>query len=84
MEIVHNEEELKKYFKEAVVVSGKSPVLIDHYLKDSIEVDVDAVSDGKKVIIAGIMNILRKQESILVTRHARYHLTHCQKKSLKI
>ena len=43
MEIVHNEDELKKYFKEAVVVSGKSPVLIDHYLKDSIEVDVDAV-----------------------------------------
>ena len=55
MEIVHNEDELNKYFKEAVVVSGKSPVLIDHYLKDSIEVDVDAVSDGKKVIIAGIM-----------------------------
>ena len=55
MEIVHNHEELKKYFKEAVVVSGASPVLIDHYLKDSIEVDVDAISDGKKVIIAGIM-----------------------------
>ena len=55
MEIVHNKDELKKYFKEAVVVSGKSPVLIDHYLKDSIEVDVDAVSDGKKVVIAGIM-----------------------------
>ena len=42
MEIVHNEDELKNT-KEAVVVSGKSPVLIDHYLKDSIEVDVDAV-----------------------------------------
>ena len=55
MEIVHNKDELKKYFKEAVIVSGDSPVLIDHYLKDSIEVDVDAVSDGKKVIIAGIM-----------------------------
>ena len=55
MEIVHNKEELKKYFTEAVIVSGDSPVLIDHYLKDSIEVDVDAVSDGKKVIIAGIM-----------------------------
>ena len=55
MEIVHNEDELRKYFREAVVVSGKSPVLIDHYLKDSIEVDVDAVSDGKKVIVAGIM-----------------------------
>ena len=55
MEIVHNINELKKYFKEAVIVSGNSPVLIDHYLKDSIEVDVDAISDGKKVIIAGIM-----------------------------
>ena len=55
MEIVHNLVELKKYFKEAVVVSGESPVLIDHYLKDSIEVDVDAISDGKKVLIAGIM-----------------------------
>ena len=55
MEIVHNMDELKKYFKEAVIVSGESPVLIDHYLKDSIEVDVDAISDGKKVLIAGIM-----------------------------
>jgi len=55
MEIVHNIDELKKYFKEAVIVSGDSPVLIDHYLKDSIEVDVDAISDGKKVIISGIM-----------------------------
>ena len=55
MEIVHNIDELKKYFKEAVIVSGDSPVLIDHYLKDSIEVDVDAISDGKQVIIAGIM-----------------------------
>jgi len=55
MEIVHNQDELKKYFREAVVVSGNSPVLIDHYLKDSIEVDVDAISDGKKVVIAGIM-----------------------------
>ena len=50
MEIVHNQEELKKYFREAVVVSGNSPVLIDHYLKDSIEVDVDAISDGKKLL----------------------------------
>ena len=55
MEIVHKTEELKKYFKEAVVVSGDSPVLIDSYLKDSIEVDVDAISDGKDVIISGIM-----------------------------
>ena len=45
MEIVHKTDELKKYFREAVVVSGDSPVLIDSYLKDSIEVDVDAISD---------------------------------------
>ena len=55
MEIVHKTDELKKYFKEAVVVSGDSPVLIDSYLKDSIEVDVDAISDGTDVIISGIM-----------------------------
>ena len=55
MEIVHNKEELKKYFKQAVIISGDSPVLIDSYLKDSIEVDVDAISDGKNILIAGIM-----------------------------
>ena len=55
MEIVHKKEELKKYFKKAVVISGDSPVLIDSYLSDSIEVDVDAISDGKSVLIAGIM-----------------------------
>jgi len=55
MEIVHKTDELKKYFREAVVVSGDSPVLIDSYLKDSIEVDVDAISDGTDVVISGIM-----------------------------
>ena len=55
MEIVHKTDELKKYFKQAVIVSGDSPVLIDSYLKDSIEVDVDAISDGEDVVIAGIM-----------------------------
>ena len=55
MEIVHNKEELKKYFKQAVIISGDSPVLIDSYLKDSIEVDVDAIADGKNILIAGIM-----------------------------
>ena len=55
MEIVHKTDELKKYFKEAVVVSGDSPVLIDSYLKDSIEVDVYAISDSTDVVISGIM-----------------------------
>jgi carbamoyl-phosphate synthase large subunit len=55
MEIVYDSSMLERYMKEAVVVSGKSPVLIDRYLSDAIEVDVDALSDGKDVFICGIM-----------------------------
>ena len=55
MEIVHDVESLRRYMGSAVKVSGKSPVLIDSYLQDAIEVDVDAVADGTDVYIAGIM-----------------------------
>ena len=55
MEIVHNEEQLHKYINEAVSVSGDSPVLIDSFLRNAIEVDVDAISDGVDTFIAGIM-----------------------------
>lgn len=55
MEIVHNPSELERYIDTAVKVSGSNPVLIDYYLKDAIEVDVDALSDGKHVYVAGIM-----------------------------
>jgi len=55
MEIVHAESDLVRYMKEAVKVSNDSPVLIDRFLNDAIEVDVDAVSDGDQVIIGGIM-----------------------------
>jgi carbamoyl-phosphate synthase large subunit len=55
MEIVHDEAQLDRYIAEAVVVSGKSPVLIDSYLRDAIEVDVDAISDGDEVFICGVM-----------------------------
>ena len=55
MEIVHNEEQLQKYINNAVKVSGDSPVLIDSFLKNAIEVDVDAISDGNETFIAGIM-----------------------------
>ena len=55
MEIVHNVESLRRYMKTAVVVSGTSPVLIDWYLRDAIEVDVDAICDGEDVFVAGIM-----------------------------
>lgn len=55
MEIVFNEDDLRNYMDNAVKVSHKSPVLLDRFLDDAIEVDVDAVSDGKDVCIAGIM-----------------------------
>jgi len=55
MQIVYDSEALERYMREAVVVSGKDPVLIDLYLKDAIEVDVDALADGSQVYVAGIM-----------------------------
>jgi carbamoyl-phosphate synthase large subunit len=55
MEIVHHESELVRYMREAVKVSNDSPVLIDRFLNDAIEVDVDAVCDGSDVLIGGIM-----------------------------
>ena len=55
MEIVRDAEALENYMAEAVVVSGTSPVLIDSYLKNATEVDVDALCDGNDVAIAGIM-----------------------------
>ena len=55
MEIVRDTAHLERYINEAVIVSGKSPVLIDGYLHDAIEVDVDALCDGEDVVICGIM-----------------------------
>ena len=55
MQIVYDHEALDRYMREAVVVSGNDPVLIDSYLKDAIEVDVDALADGTDVHVAGIM-----------------------------
>ncbi|MEE8352813.1 MAG: ATP-grasp domain-containing protein, partial [Rhodospirillales bacterium] len=55
MEIVHDLAGLKRYMTEAVHVSGSSPVLLDSFLEDAIEIDVDAIADGSHVYIAGIM-----------------------------
>ena len=55
MEIVHEQRDLERYMREAVKVSNESPVLLDRFLNDATEVDVDALSDGKHVIIGGIM-----------------------------
>ena len=55
MQIVHSAEQLQRYMREAVQVSEDSPVLLDFFLNNAIEVDVDCVSDGKDVVISGIM-----------------------------
>ncbi len=55
MEIVYNAEELKKYMAKAVQVSDDAPILLDYFLNAAIEVDIDAVSDGKQVVIGAIM-----------------------------
>ncbi|CAG0878756.1 unnamed protein product [Cyprideis torosa] len=55
MEIVHNEADLRRYMSEAVQVSNDSPVLLDRFLNDAVEVDVDAVCDGTDVFVGGIM-----------------------------
>ncbi len=55
MEIVHNESDLERYMQTAVEVSPEAPVLLDRFLDDAIEVDADAVSDGRQVVVAGVM-----------------------------
>jgi len=55
MEIVHEQKDLERYMREAVKVSNDSPVLLDRFLNDATEVDVDALSDGTRVMIGGIM-----------------------------
>ncbi|HNT64092.1 MAG TPA: carbamoyl-phosphate synthase large subunit, partial [Candidatus Desulfobacillus denitrificans] len=55
MEIVHEQKDLERYMRDAIQVSNDSPVLLDRFLNDATEVDVDALSDGKQVLIGGIM-----------------------------
>ena len=55
MEIVHNKADLARYLRDAFVVSNSSPVLLDHFLDQAIEIDVDAVCDGEQVVIGAIM-----------------------------
>ncbi|MGB7306919.1 MAG: carbamoyl-phosphate synthase large subunit [Burkholderiaceae bacterium] len=55
MEIVHHPSDLERYMRDAVKVSDDSPVLLDRFLNDAIEVDVDCVCDGERVLIGGVM-----------------------------
>ncbi len=60
MRVVHNDEELAQYMGESVGVSHQRPVLLDRYLHNAIEVDVDCVSDGKEVMVAGVMEHIER------------------------
>ncbi len=60
MAIIYNDEDLKKYITEAVEVSERRPVLIDKYLENALEVEIDGASDGKQLFIAGIMEHIEK------------------------
>ncbi|GAB7019765.1 carbamoyl-phosphate synthase large subunit [Halostagnicola bangensis] len=55
MEVVHDDEELERYIEEAVRVAPDKPILVDEFLADAVELDVDAVADGRSVLIGGIM-----------------------------
>ncbi|MBE9562671.1 MAG: carbamoyl-phosphate synthase large subunit, partial [Proteobacteria bacterium] len=55
MEIVYNQDDLREYMHKAVAVSNNSPILLDHFLDNAIEVDIDAICDGEHVLIGGIM-----------------------------
>ena len=55
MEIVHEQQDLERYMREAVKVSNDSPVLLDHFLNNATEVDVDCIADGEQVFIGGVM-----------------------------
>jgi carbamoyl-phosphate synthase large subunit len=55
MQVIYNERELRRYMNDAEAVSADSPLLLDHFLDNAIEVDVDAISDGKDILIGGVM-----------------------------
>ena len=74
MEIVKDENELSRYISEAVKVSSDHPILLDQYLNNANEIDVDALCDSEgSVVIAGLMEHVEPQEFILEIRLVVYH-----------
>jgi len=78
MEIVHEQRDLERYMREAVKVSNDSPVLLDRFLNDAIEVDVDAICDGEAVLIGGIMEHIEQAGVTQVIQLVRYRLSVCR------
>ena len=71
MEIIYDTESLRLFMVRALEVSPGHPILIDKFLEDAIEVDVDAISDGKTTVVAGSWSTSRRRASIRVTAPAR-------------
>jgi carbamoyl-phosphate synthase large subunit len=78
MEIVHEQRDLERYMREAVKVSNDSPVLLDRFLNDAIEVDVDCLSDGEGGVIGGVMEHIEQAGVHSATRPARCRRTRCR------
>ena len=79
MQIIYNENDLEKYVNNIVDAFGDKPILIDKFLNDAVEVDVDALSDGKNDIIAGIMEHI-EEAGIPLEIPCLYLLIHLVKK----
>ena len=60
MQIVYDEEDLRRYMTEAVRVSPEHPILVDKFLEDALEIDVDALADGERVVVGGVMEHVEK------------------------
>jgi len=60
MEIVYDDEDLSRYMREAIRVSPEHPILVDKFLEDSLEIDVDAIADGERVVVGGVMEHIEK------------------------
>jgi carbamoyl-phosphate synthase large subunit len=79
MEIVHEQKDLERYMRDAIKVSNDSPVLLDRFLNDATEVDVDALSDGSQVIIGGIMQHIEQAGVHSGDSAARCRPTRCRR-----
>src|SRR5690606_20913785 len=73
MEIVYDEQDLRRYMTEAVSVSNDSPVLLDNFLDDAIEVDIDAICDCKEVVIGGMMELI--EQAVVDSRFSPWSLS---------
>ena len=83
MEIVHEQSDLERYMREAVKVSNDSPVLLDRFLNDALEIDVDAISDGVDIVIGGIMEHIEQAGVHSGDSACSYRLIAFQKKFKK-